>query len=95
VVIDALAGLAPGGTVVVNAIHLDAIPAFDYSLLWEERVLRSVANVTRRDANEFLSFAAEIPVQTAYRSFPLENANAALADLAAGRLDAPVAVLEP
>jgi propanol-preferring alcohol dehydrogenase len=95
VVIDALAALAPGGTVVVNAVHLDAIPAFDYSRLWEERVLRSVANVTRRDAVEFLALAAEIPVQTAYRSFRLEDANAALADLASGRLDAPVAVLQP
>jgi propanol-preferring alcohol dehydrogenase len=94
VVIDALAALAPGGTVVVNAIHLDAIPAFDYSLLWEERILRSVANVTRRDADEFLTLASEIPIQIAYHSYRLEDANAALADLAAGRLDAPVAVLE-
>jgi propanol-preferring alcohol dehydrogenase len=64
VVIDALRAVAPGGTVVINAIHLDGIPAFDYSLLWEERGLRSVANVTRQDAGDFLTLAAEMPLVT-------------------------------
>jgi propanol-preferring alcohol dehydrogenase len=95
VVVDALRALAPGGTVVVNAIHLDRIPAFDYDLLWEERSIRSVANVTRRDARELLALAAEIPIVTAARSYPLQGANEALADLAAGRLGAPAAVLLP
>jgi propanol-preferring alcohol dehydrogenase len=93
VVIDALRALAPGGRVVINAIHLDAIPAFDYQLLWEERSLMSVANVTRRDAVEFLELAAEIPIVTEWRQYQLTDANAALADLTAGRLAAPAAVL--
>jgi propanol-preferring alcohol dehydrogenase len=93
VVIDALRAVAPGGIVVVNAIHLDRIPSFDYSLLWEERTLRSVANVTRRDATEFLARAAELPIRTEARRYPLSNANNALADLAAGRIGAPAGVL--
>jgi propanol-preferring alcohol dehydrogenase len=93
VVVDALRALAPGGTVVINAIHLDQIPAFDYDLLWEERGIRSVANVTRRDAAEFLAIAGEQPIQTDARRYPLSAANAALADLASGRLGAPAAVL--
>jgi propanol-preferring alcohol dehydrogenase len=93
VVVAALRALTPGGTAVVNAIHLDSIPQFDYRLLWAERGLRSVANVTRQDARELLALAAEIPIATASRPYRLEDANDALADLAAGRLGAPVAVL--
>jgi propanol-preferring alcohol dehydrogenase len=93
VVISALAALAPGGIVVVNAIHLDEVPAFPYRLLWRERVLRSVANVTRRDAAEFLAVAAAIPIRTSVRTYPLGRANAALADLAGGRIGAGAAVL--
>ncbi|MDQ3871138.1 MAG: zinc-binding dehydrogenase, partial [Chloroflexota bacterium] len=93
VVIDALRAVAPGGTVVINAIRLDRIPAFDYGLLWEERTLRSVANVTRRDATEFLALAAEVGIDAEAERYPLADANTALADLAAGRLAAPTAVL--
>jgi alcohol dehydrogenase, propanol-preferring len=93
VVVSALAALAPGGTVVVNAIHLDEVPAFPYRLLWQERVLRSVANVTHRDATEFLAVAAAIPIRTSVRAYALEDANAALADLAEGRIGAAAAVL--
>jgi len=95
VVVFALHDLAPGGTVVVNAIHLDQVPAFPYRLLWEERGLRSVANVTHRDAVEFLELAAAVPIRTAVRPYPLTDANAALADLAAGRIGAAAAVLIP
>ena len=95
VVVFALHDLAPGGTVVINAIHLDQIPAFPYRLLWEERGLRSVANVTHRDAVEFLDLAAAIPIRTSVRTFPLADANAALADLAAGQIGAGAAVLVP
>lgn len=95
VVVFALHDLAPGGTVVINAIHLDQIPAFPYRLLWEERGLRSVANVTHRDAVEFLALAAAIPIRTSVRTYPLTDANAALADLAAGRIGAAAAVLMP
>jgi alcohol dehydrogenase, propanol-preferring len=95
VVVFALHDLAPGGTVVINAIHLDQIPAFPYRLLWEERGLRSVANVTHRDAVEFLELAAAIPIRTDVRTYPLTDANAALADLAAGQIGAAAAVLVP
>ncbi|MDQ3937084.1 MAG: zinc-dependent alcohol dehydrogenase family protein [Chloroflexota bacterium] len=95
VVVDALRATAPGGRVVINAIHLDQIPSFDYDLLWSERSLQSVANVTRRDAQEFLALAAEVPILTEGRRYPLANANRALADLAAGKIGAPAAVLIP
>ena len=84
VVVAALSALRPGGTVAINAIHLDHIPEFDYDLLWRERGLRSVANFTRADATEFLALAADIPVRTVTDLYPLAAANRALADLAAG-----------
>ncbi len=86
VVISALRALAPGATVAINAIHLDGIPAFDYDLLWRERVLRSVANFTRADATEFLALAAEIPIRAQTQTFPLAEAPQALARLAAGEV---------
>lgn len=84
VVVAALRAIRPGGSVAINAIHLDGIPAFDYDLLWRERSLRSVANFTRRDAEEFLALAVEIPIRTVADQYPLAEANAALADLARG-----------
>jgi propanol-preferring alcohol dehydrogenase len=84
VVVAALAAVAPGGTVAVNAIHLDGIPAFSYDLLWRERVLRSVANFTRADAREFLTLAAEIPIRPETTVLPLERAGEALSQLEAG-----------
>ncbi|MGH2348018.1 MAG: zinc-dependent alcohol dehydrogenase family protein [bacterium] len=78
VVVQALGHLERGGTVVVNAIHLDRIPEFDYQLLYWERTLRSVSNVTRADAEEFLALAGTIPVQAETTVFPLAEANAAL-----------------
>ena len=95
VAVFALGDVAPGGTVVINAIHLDQVPAFPYRLLWEERVLRSVANVTRADAAEFLELAAAIPIRTSVRPYPLADANLALADLAGGNIGAGTAVLVP
>ena len=94
VVVSALRALERGGTVAVNAIHLDRIPEFPYELLWWERALRSVANVTRDDAREFLALAAEIPIRTETVVFPLEDANLALATLKAGRIEGS-AVLVP
>jgi len=93
VVVAALGSLAPGGTVAVNAIHLDRMPEFPYELLWRERVIRSVANFTRADARELLDLAVAIPIQTAVDPFPLEEANEALRRLAEGRV-AGAAVLE-
>ena len=95
VAVFALGDVAPGGTVVINAIHLDQVPAFPYRLLWEERVLRSVANVTHHDAVEYLELAATIGIRTSVRSYALPDANAALADLAAGSIGAGAAVLRP
>lgn len=86
VVVAALRSLARGGTVAVNAIHLDRMPQFDYDLLWWERSIRSVANVTRADAREFLALAAEIPVRTEVEVRPLAEANAALARLGLGEV---------
>ena len=86
--------MRPGATVAINAIHLDEIPAFDYDLLWRERALRSVANFTRRDAEEFLALAASIPIRTIADVYPLADANRALADLARGDVGG-AAVLVP
>jgi propanol-preferring alcohol dehydrogenase len=82
----ALRALARGGTVVCAGIHMSDIPAFPYSDLWGERSLRSVANLTRRDGEEFLSLAPLIPVRTEVVVFPLEEANAALDALRGGRV---------
>jgi propanol-preferring alcohol dehydrogenase len=79
VVVAALASLRKGGVVAINAIHLDRIPQFDYdSLLWGERQLRSVANMTRADARDFLALAAQIGLQPKVTVFPLDQANEAL-----------------
>jgi alcohol dehydrogenase, propanol-preferring len=94
VVVAALRAVRPGAIVAINAIHLDEIPAFDYDLLWRERALRSVANFTRRDAEEFLALAASIPIRTIVDVYPLADANTALADLARGHVTG-AAVLVP
>ena len=82
----ALKILVKGGVVVCAGIHMSDIPAFPYAMLWGERVLRSVANLTRRDGEEFLELAAKIPVRTTTEPYPLEQANQALDDLRAGRV---------
>jgi len=84
-VVQALQAVAPGGTVVCGGIHMSDIPTFPYSSLWGERVVRSVANLTRRDAEEFLALAPRVPVRTHMSSYPLEAAGQALEDLRAGR----------
>src|SRR6202011_4074937 len=81
----ALRALAPGGVVVCAGIHMSDIPSFPYELLWQERQVRSVANLTRRDGQEFLALAPSVPVQTQVQSYPLESANQALEDLRRGR----------
>jgi alcohol dehydrogenase, propanol-preferring len=94
VVVAALQALDRGGTVAINAIHLDQIPAFDYDDLWWERSITSVANVTRRDAREFLALADEIGIATNPVPYPLDDAAQALADLEAGVIGAGAAVLQ-
>ena len=90
----ALAATRKGGVVVCGGIHMSDIPSFPYAILWHERVLRSVANLTRRDAEAFLALAPKARVRTETVIYPLARANAALADLRHGRLHG-AAVLVP
>ena len=93
VVIAALSSLRKGGVVAINAIHLDRIPEFDYdSLLWGERQLRSVANMTRADARDFLRIAAEIGLRPKVTAFPLEQANEALQAVKNDAIDGAAAI---
>jgi alcohol dehydrogenase, propanol-preferring len=85
--VAALKAVGKGGVVVSGGIHMTEIPSFPYRLLWEERIIRSVANLTRQDGNEFLEIAPQVPVKTAVTAYPLEHANQALDDLRSGRLD--------
>lgn len=82
----ALRAVAKGGVVVCGGIHMSDIPSFPYEILWGERVVRSVANLTRRDGEEFLALAPQIPVQTEVQPFPLREANEALNFLRDGKI---------
>ncbi len=82
----ALRAVAPGGTVVCAGIHMSDIPTFPYEILWGERTLRSVANLTRRDGEEFMALAPKVPVRTEVAEYSLERANLALDDLRGGRV---------
>ena len=94
VVVAALSSLRKGGVVAINAIHLDRIPQFDYdSLLWGERQLRSVANMTRPDARDFLQVAADIGLRPKVTAFPLEQANQALEAVKADAVDGAAVVV--
>jgi alcohol dehydrogenase, propanol-preferring len=86
VVVAALSRLDRGGTVAVNAIHMSPIPGFEYERLYDERVVRSVRNFTRRDAEEFLDLAAKIPVRARTETFPLERAGEALVRVKKGEV---------
>ena len=83
----ALRATAKGATVVCAGIHMSDIPSFPYELLWGERSVRSVANLTRRDGEEFLALATTVPVRTVVTEYPLERANEALDDLRGGRVE--------
>jgi propanol-preferring alcohol dehydrogenase len=93
-VVAALKAVKKGGRVICGGIHMSDVPSFPYSLLWGERRVESVANLTRADGERFMALAARIPIRTTVRSYPLAQANAALADLRAGRLEG-AAVLAP
>jgi alcohol dehydrogenase, propanol-preferring len=84
--VEALRAMAPGGTVVSAGIHMSDIPSFPYELLWHERTMRSVANLTREDGEEFLPLAASVPVETSIQVYPLADANRALDDMRHGRV---------
>ena len=90
----ALRAVRKAGVVVCGGIHMSEIPSFPYDILWGERVLRSVANLTRQDAIDFLALASQVPVQTRVEEFPLEQANEALQALRSGKLSG-AAVLRP
>ena len=92
----ALRAVAPGGTVVCAGIHMSDIPSFPYRDLWQERVLRSVANLTRADAEEFLALAPRVPVRTTVTPFALEEAETRSSACAAGAIEgAAVVPAEP
>ena len=82
----ALEAVGKGGIVVCGGIHMSDIPSFAYSILWEERSICSVANLTRRDGEEFLALAPKVPVRAEVETFPLEDANEALSRLRSGRI---------
>src|SRR5712692_8246087 len=90
---QALRAVRPGGTVVCGGIHMSDIPSFPYALLWGERVVRSVANLTRQDGLDFLEVASRIRIQVTTQPFPLEEANAALTSLRAGALKGAAVLL--
>ncbi len=91
----ALRATAKGGTVVCAGIHMSDIPSFPYEILWGERVVRSVANLTRRDAEEFLALAPKVPVRTETQPYPLAQANQALDDLRRGRVRGAAVLVMP
>ncbi len=94
VVIAALSSLRKGGVVAINAIHLDRIPEFDYDrLLWGERQIRSVANMTRQDARDFLQLAADIGLRPKVTSFPLDQANEALLAIKQDSIDGAAVIV--
>jgi propanol-preferring alcohol dehydrogenase len=92
---QALRAVARGGVVVCGGIHMSDIPSFPYRLLWGERVVRSVANLTRRDGEEFLALAPRVPVRAEVETFPLEQANEALGRLRSGRIRGAAVLLPP
>jgi propanol-preferring alcohol dehydrogenase len=92
---QALRAVAPGGTVVCGGIHMSDIPAFPYDILWRERTVCSVANLTRRDGEEFMKVASSFSIQTTVQTFPLSEANEALADLRTGKVQGAAVLLMP
>jgi propanol-preferring alcohol dehydrogenase len=90
---QALRAIGKGGVVVCGGIHMSDIPSFPYEILWEERSICSVANLTRRDGEEFLALAPKVPVRTEVQTFPLEAANEALDRLRSGRIHGAAVLL--
>jgi propanol-preferring alcohol dehydrogenase len=90
---SALRAVAKGGVVICGGIHMSDIPSFPYEVLWGERVVRSVANLTRRDGEEFLALAPEIPVRTELVPFPLQRANQALDALRGGGISGAAVIV--
>ncbi len=91
----ALRSVRKGGAVVCAGIHMSDIPSFPYRFLWQERKIMSVANLTRQDGIEFLAFAAQNGIETSTKTYPLDQANSALADLRGGRLEGAAVLISP
>ena len=91
----ALRAVAKAGTVVCAGIHMSPIPSFPYEILWEERVVRSVANLTRADGEEFLRLAGRVPLRIATETLPLERANDGLALVRSGRVRGAAVLVPP
>jgi propanol-preferring alcohol dehydrogenase len=91
----ALRSIAKGGTVVCAGIHMSDIPSFPYADLWGERSIKSIANLTRKDGEEFLALAGKIPLKTSVRPYPLASANQALDDLRQGRIEGAAVLIPP
>ena len=89
----ALKAVAKGGSVVCAGIHMSDIPSFPYSILWGERIVRSVANLTRQDGEEFMALAPKVPVKTEVHPYPLAKANEALDDLRHGRFQGAAVIV--
>jgi propanol-preferring alcohol dehydrogenase len=94
-VVEALKATTKGGTVVCAGIHMSDIPSFPYHLLWEERIIRSVANLTRQDGEEFLKIAPQVPVKTQVQRFALQEANEALDRLREGQIQGAAVLVMP
>jgi propanol-preferring alcohol dehydrogenase len=92
---QALKAVAPGGTVVCGGIHMSDIPSFPYDILWGERTVCSVANLTRRDGEEFMALVSRFPIETTIQTFPLSEANEALDHLRTGRLNGAAVLMMP
>jgi len=92
---QALKAVAPGGTVVCGGIHMSDIPSFPYEILWQERTVCSVANLTRRDGEEFMALAYRFPIKTTIQTFPLSQANEALTSLRTGKLQGAAVLTMP
>lgn len=92
-IVEALRATTKGATVVSGGIHMSDIPAFPYHLLWEERQVRSVANLTRQDGEDFLAIAPRVPVKTEVTTYPLQEANQALDDLRSGQVQGAAVLL--
>jgi propanol-preferring alcohol dehydrogenase len=92
-IVEALRATTKGGTVVSGGIHMSDIPSFPYHLLWEERQIRSVANLTRQDGEDFLAIAPRVPVKTEVTTYPLQEANQALDDLRSGQVQGAAVLL--
>ncbi|MDP9130176.1 MAG: alcohol dehydrogenase, partial [Candidatus Binatota bacterium] len=89
----ALKAVGKGGMVVCGGIHMSDIPSFPYSILWEERTVTSVANLTRRNGEEFMALAPQVPVRSEVETFPLEEANEALQRLRSGKIHGAAVLL--